>query len=231
VLYQIPPAIFYPAVIILIGTAGELGHVLGLRLRRLEPGVADLSTLTGAAIGLLALLLAFSFSLALSHFDARRALLLEEANAISSSANFALLLREPAQAPILKLLRDYTVVRINLGIPLDPRALERDVDRSLVVQALLWPQAVAVTVVAPQSLPANRFVTSLNEMNNIHERRITALRYYVPVQVMVTLIGVAIVAMGVCRIQRWRSRGAPTYAPHDYECHSRRADCIGCRSR
>jgi hypothetical protein len=33
-------------------------------------------------------------------------------------------------------------------------------------------------------------------MNNIHERRLTALRYHVPVEVMFVLLGVAMVAMG-----------------------------------
>jgi ammonia channel protein AmtB len=45
-------------------------------------------------------------------------------------------------------------------------------------------------------LPVYRFVASLNEMNNIHERRLTALRYHVPGEVMFMLIGVAMVAMG-----------------------------------
>ncbi len=53
-----------------------------------------------------------------------------------------------------------------------------------------------MTAANPQSLPAYRFVASLNEMNNIHERRLTALRYHVPGAVMFMLIGVAMVAMG-----------------------------------
>lgn len=53
-----------------------------------------------------------------------------------------------------------------------------------------------MTAEAPQSLPVYRFVDSLNEMNNIHERRLTSLRYHVPGAVMITLIGVSMVAMG-----------------------------------
>ena len=43
-------------------------------------------------------------------------MVLEEANAIGSTGNFALMLPESAQAPILGLLREYTAVRISLGI-------------------------------------------------------------------------------------------------------------------
>jgi hypothetical protein len=91
----------------------EIGAWLGHNGR--ESDETDISTLTGATLGLLALLLGFSFSLALSRFDARQSLVLEEANAIGSTANFALMLPEPAQKPILYLLRTYTAVRVGLG--------------------------------------------------------------------------------------------------------------------
>jgi hypothetical protein len=193
-IYQVSLSVLYPATAILIIGAAEFGAWLGRRGN--ASNATDISTLTGAALGLLALLLGFSFSLALSRFDARRSLVLEEANAIGSTANFALMLPEPSQKPILSLLRDYTDVRIGLGVPYDPAKLERDIARSLNLQASLWKEAVAVTATAPQSLPTYRFVASLNEMNNIHESRLTALRYHVPGAVMFMLIGVAMVAMG-----------------------------------
>jgi hypothetical protein len=55
---------------------------------------------------------------------------------------------------------------------------------------------LAVTATEPQSLPAYRFVASLNEMNNIHESRLTALRYQIPGAVMFLLVVVAMVATG-----------------------------------
>ena len=194
-LYEIDLIVLYPGALILIAGAAGLGAWIGWRSRQTENGAADVSTLTGAALGLLALLLAFSFYLALSRYEARRGLVLEEANAIGSAANFALMLPEPAQRPILSLSRDYVAVRIGLGVPFDPAKLDRDIARSVDLQIRLWQQAVAITAAAPQSLPAYRFVASLNEMNNIHEARLTALRYHVPAAVMLMLIGVAMVAM------------------------------------
>jgi hypothetical protein len=195
-LYDSNLVVLYIAAFILVAGAAGLGSWIGRRTAGAANGGADFGTLTGAALGLLALLLGFSFSLALSRYEVRRSQVLEEANAIGSTANFALMLPEPAQGPILSLLRDYAAVRIGLGVPFDPAKLDRDVARSLEIQTKLWQQAVAVTAAAPQSLPAYRFVASLNEMNNIHERRLTALRYHVPGEVMVMLIGVAMVAMG-----------------------------------
>lgn len=195
-LYELDPAIVYPVILLLVAGAAELGKELGKRFPHDEAGSAHLGTLTGAAIGLVGLLLAFSFSMALSRFEARRNWVLEEANAISSAANFALMLPQPVQKPILDLLRDYTEVRIGLDIPFDPAKLDNDIARSILIQNRLWRQAVAVTATAPQSLAVYRFVASLNEVNNIHERRITALRYNVPTPVMIVLVGSAMMAMG-----------------------------------
>jgi hypothetical protein len=115
-------------------------------------------------------------------------LVLQEANAIGSTANFARMLPESAQGPVLGLLRDYAAIRVTLGVSAEPSKMEKDVAQSLDIQARLWRQAVAVSSAAPQSLPVNRFVASLNEMNNIRESRITALRYHVPGAVMAMLI-------------------------------------------
>jgi hypothetical protein len=195
-LYEGNLVVLYTAVFILIVGAAILGAGIGSRSRTTDEGASDIGTLTGAALGLLALLLAFSFSLALSRYEARRTQVLQEANAIGSAANFALMLPKPVQKPILDLLRDYTEVRIGLGIPYDPAKLKRDVQRSLDLQGKLWQQAIVVTAAAPQSLPVHQFVGSLDEINNLHESRLTALRFHVPAEIMFMLVGVAMVAMG-----------------------------------
>jgi hypothetical protein len=195
-LYASELMFLYPGLIILLEGSAGTGAWLGRRFRDATTEGADIGTLTGAALGLLALLLGFSFSLALSRYDARRALVLEEANAIGTTANFALMLPEPARGQILSLLRDYTEVRIGLGAPYDPSKLNRDIAQSLDLQARLWRQAAAVTEAAPQSLPAYRFVASLNEVTNVHESRLTALRYHVPDVIILMLTSVAMVAMG-----------------------------------
>jgi hypothetical protein len=194
--YGLSLLVLFAAAIILIAGAGQFGNWIGLRSHRAGTVETDAGTLAAAALGLLALLIAFSFSIALSRYDARRDMVLEEANAIGSTANFALMLPHQAQRPILSLLRDYAAVRVGLGVPYDPRKMEKDIARSLTLQARLWQQTVAVTAAAPQSLPSYRFVASLNEMNNIHERRLTALRNHIPVAVVLMLIGTAMVAMG-----------------------------------
>jgi Protein of unknown function (DUF4239) len=185
----------YPIIIILFAGAAEVGAWGGRYLRGSGNKGEDMGTLAGSALGLLALLLAFTFSLALSRYEARRALVLDEANAIGSTANFALMLPEPAKGSVLSMLRDYCAVRIGLGVPFNPEKLERDVAKSLDLQSRLWQQAVAVSAMAPQSRPASQFAAALDEMVKIHEKRLMALRYHIPNAVFVMLLAVAIVAM------------------------------------
>ena len=175
----------------------EIGRALGRRSRLRRPDEdKDASGLAAAALGLFALLIAFTYSLSLSRYDARRHEVLEEANAIGTAANYALMLPAENRAPVLRLLRDYTRVRTSLGVPYDDAKFERDIASSTRLQQALWAQAVQVTQAEPLSLSAYRFVSALNEVNNISEARITALRNHDPATVLIMLIGVAFVAMG-----------------------------------
>jgi Protein of unknown function (DUF4239) len=184
----------YPLVIVIFVGAVELGGWIGWRFHRKKIRSEDLETLTVSTLGLLALLLAFTMSHALSRYEDRRSLVVEEANAISSTAHLTLMLPKQEQAPILSMLRDYLAVRIGLGVPYDPAKLERDVAKSTDLLARLWQQAVAVS--EPQTLAANRFINSLDEMSKIKERRLAALNYHIPNAVVLMLLGVAMIAVG-----------------------------------
>lgn len=194
--YGLSAAILYPATVVLISAAGEIGNRAGLRHRGTSERTDDIGILTGAALGLLALLLAFSFSIALTRYDARRDAVLEEANAIGSAANFALALPEAARRTVPGLLRDYAGIRVALGVPFDPEKLAADVAASLEIQNRLWAEGMVLTAASPQSLPVFRFVGSLNDLNNIHETRLAALRAHVPSEVMFMLLVVSSVAIG-----------------------------------
>jgi hypothetical protein len=153
-----------------------------------------MTTLTVSALGFLALLLAFSLSHALSRYETRRSLIVDEANAIGSTAHLATMLPPQAQPEILRLLREYLAVRTNLGRPYDQAKLDRDATTSRELLTKLWEQAAPIS--DKQSLPAHRFITALDEMTTIQERRLISMRYYVPSAVLFILLWLAIVALG-----------------------------------
>ena len=109
----------YPlAVIFSIGLAailivGEIGWQLGIHAKG-EAG-SNFSTLESAMLGLLALMLAFTFSMALTRFEARRDALLNEANAIGTTA---------PTAPAYYLSHNVLALKYS-GVRVSPGAVQR----------------------------------------------------------------------------------------------------------
>ena len=113
--------------------ASEIGHRFGRRTA--ARGGNDVATLEGAVLGLLALMIAFTFSMALSRFEARRDAVLNEANAIGSTALRARLLPEPQRTELLKLLREYVTIRLDTtGRLASQTELAAAIDRSNVLR-------------------------------------------------------------------------------------------------
>src|SRR6516225_454845 len=104
----------------LIVAASEIGRFLGVRVG--NQGGDNVSTLEAAVLGLLALMIGFTFAMALSRFEARRDAVLNEANAIGTTALRARLLPEPERKEVLKLLREYVQTRLDSRSGPRPRA-------------------------------------------------------------------------------------------------------------
>src|SRR5215469_1928250 len=134
--------------IFLVGVAAillaiEMGHWLGVRAA--GKGGDNISTLEGAVIGLLALMVGFTFAMALSRFEARRDAILAEANAIGTTALRARLLPEPHRKEVLGLLRDYVRVRLNITQRVASAAeLNAAIVRSGEIHEALWQQTKLV---------------------------------------------------------------------------------------
>jgi hypothetical protein len=101
---EYPLLLIFLASIVIILVASEVGRCLGVRAG--GQGRENVSTLVGAIFGLLALMIGFTFAMALTRFEARRDAVLNEANAIETTALRASLLPDPHNAEALKLLRE-----------------------------------------------------------------------------------------------------------------------------
>src|SRR4249919_3907539 len=73
---------------------------------------AAVGAMVGTALGLLALLLAFTFAKAADHYHARRVALFDEASAIRTMYSRTSLIAEPQRTEIRKTLRDYVESRL-----------------------------------------------------------------------------------------------------------------------
>src|SRR5262245_25653666 len=96
---------------ILAGLA-EVGYRVGLRLftTKDEARRSQIGGVQGAVLGLLGLLLGFTFSMGVSRYELRRDMVLKEANTIGTTWLRAGLLPESHRVPARDLLRQYVDV-------------------------------------------------------------------------------------------------------------------------
>jgi hypothetical protein len=192
-LEQYPLLTIFAVSLVAILGASEIGRLLGVRAT--GRGGDDVSTLEGAALGLLALMIGFTFAMALARFDARRDAVLNEANAIGTTALRARLLPAPHRAEALKSLREYVQIRLDITQRASSVAeLKATIDRSNEIQEALWQNAMALAAKDTGLVPTGLFIQSLNEVIDSQGKRLAAVYSRVPNIVLVALYVVAIAA-------------------------------------
>jgi len=173
----------------------EGGYRLGRRWqeRTLDEKEGPTGMIVGSLLALLGFLLAITMGMASDRFDARRSLVLTEANSIGTTYLRAGYLAEPAASDVRGLLREYLPLRIApTNAPVSPEALSRAAE----IHAKIWSIAEDLARKSPDSVVLAIFIESLNQMIDLHETRITAGVYSrVPVTVIILLITGTIVTL------------------------------------
>lgn len=172
-------ALFLATLFICVGSiecGAAIARFLVRRQADREPD-GPLGAMVGAIMGLLALLLAFTFGLAADRFEARKQLVLEEANAIGTTWLRAGLLPEARQAEIRRLLTEYAEARVSIR-PNTIDAVLRQADQT---HQKLWAetQLLAQQDMDPQL--RSLFIISLNQLIDLHQsRRTIGIQYHIP---------------------------------------------------
>ena len=100
--------------------ARELGGWIHRRTRGSsgprEDEESDKGLILSGLLGLLALLIGFTFSLSLNRYDVRRAIVVEEANTIGTAEMRVRLLASPDNARLARMLQDYARTRLAYGL-------------------------------------------------------------------------------------------------------------------
>lgn len=173
--------------------AAGAGNAVRQLQRRLSEGREQAersqeSYLVGSMLGLLALLLAFSFSMAIDRYEERRHLVVQEANAIGTAYLRTQLLDEPHRARLSGLLVEYTDNRIALGT-----AEREDVGGQLNVNDRLLTQIWAAVAAARDSAHAHGISTPIlmtfNEVIDLDTERKVARLVRVPAPILLLLYG------------------------------------------
>lgn len=173
----------------------EVGRRLGRRLGKQEEAARPgLGAVEAAVFALLGLLIAFTFSGAASRFDARRGLIVEEANAIGTAWLRLDLLPPAAQPELRDLFRRYLDARLaGYGKMPDVKAAFAEFARANGLQGEIWKRAVPACQASPSPLTA-LVIPALNQMFDITTTRAMAAKTHPPAVVFVMLGILALVS-------------------------------------
>ena len=180
--------------------AGETGFRLGTRL---ESGVEEttksqVTSLQGAMLALFGLLLAFTFAMAVSRYDLRKQLVVEESTSIGTTYLRAQLLPEPYKSEISRLLRDYVDIRLEFfAVGADPERVAQVSEKTESMQDEIWAQATAAGSLDPRAVTTSLFLQSLNETIDLPTKRLAALQNRIPEVVILLLFFGGMLAVGV----------------------------------
>lgn len=188
-------------VFVLFAVLGLAAYEIGFRVgswwqeRTPDEKEGPTSMLVGSLLALLAFLLAVTMGMASDRFDTRRALVLDEANAIGTTYLRAGYLPQPAADESRELLREYAPLRVNVT---DRAQLQANLERSEEILADLWTIAEDLARPDPDSEMLGLYVDSLNQTIDLNETRKSAIVYArVPETVVILLVLGALLTLGM----------------------------------
>jgi hypothetical protein len=176
----------------------EVGYRLGrhhLAVGGTAPSSGQIGAIQAAMLGLLGLLLGFSFAGAQSRFVDRQDLVVKEANAIGTAHRRADLLPDPDASQMRQVLAEYVAYRLkasqHIGTGLEPAA-EAEAAR---FHARLWQVAKDGSLTRPEL--AKAVLDPVNAVMDLHAARTAARRRHLPFVVLLLLISCSMLSMSV----------------------------------
>jgi hypothetical protein len=175
----------------------ELGYRLGLQSKRetSERLVSHTGSIQAALLGLLALLLGFTYSQSLSRYELRSEAVVSEANAIGTTWLRAHMLPVSVRESVLEDLRNYQDLRVKAGSVslVERRARESLLQDSQILVSRLWQSALQAAKEDPNPITTGLFIQSLNGMIDSFGSREAALNRHVPEVVLFLLFGTLLI--------------------------------------
>jgi hypothetical protein len=189
-----------------------LGRWLGRRAvaRYGTASVPSISSLEASVFALLGLLIAFTFSGALSRFDVRRNQAVDEVNAIGTAYLRIDLLPASAQPLLRETFRKYVDARIETyrALP-DLEAARLELALSQDLQREIWAHALAAMRMPESRLDAELLVVpALNQMFDVMTVRVAATQIHPPLVVYWMLFALA---LGSALLAGYQSAGEKDY--------------------
>jgi hypothetical protein len=191
--------------------ARECGYLLRKR-RKASASAGDAEAGDGftmtSVLGLLALLIAFSFSLSLQRYDARRELVISEANALGTTWLRTDLLDEADRTRLQTLLSRYIDIRVEFGTASTPEQEATAFRKTEAMQQELW-EATSEVVAPFRTTPlAALLVTTTNESIDLAATRKATREARIPPRILLVLMIYALIAAAMVGYEKGHHRAA-----------------------
>jgi hypothetical protein len=182
-----------------LALAHEIGYIVGRRAKGRGKETAGLAAVQGAMLGLLGLLLAFSYAGAAQRFTDRQALLVREVNAVGTLHLRTEVLAEPSRGALRAAVSEYIRARIQLSDAHDDASVRELMNHLTVLQDRMW--VAGRDGVASSPALAVVVLPAINDVLDLFAERNAAVDRHLPGLVLVLLFmsaaaSVATVAYG-----------------------------------
>lgn len=200
----IPIWILFAGTVLLMALFIEFGFRLGSKARASakKAQTSQVRAIMGAALGLLAFTLAFTFGAGQSHYESRVQDLAEEARIARIAFMQAGLLEEPRRTRAKNLLKDYVELRPDSRDPNDKPTqvrLAELLEKAEEYQRELWLLAVAATTNDESHSPVvqnDAFTNSVLALIDVHYKRLhSAVMNRIAPTVWITIYLMAVLSM------------------------------------
>jgi hypothetical protein len=178
------------------------------RRNRESDAEADDGFSVTSVLGLLALLIGFTFSLTLQRYDTRRELVTSEANALGTTWLRTQLFDESDRARLQAVLRRYVDVRIEFGAAGTPEQEQAAYRKTEALQQELWDAATRAVTPYRTTPLASLLVTTTNESIDLAATRMAAREAHTPPRIIRILVIYALIAAGMMGYKKGRHRAA-----------------------
>jgi hypothetical protein len=153
--------------------------------RNPEQSLEDLGAINGTLLGLLALLLAFTFGMSNSRFDTRRQLIVQEANAIGTVVLRTEIYPDSMRHLLKGQLKEYLEARIAfLEAGMDEKKLISTYVKANEISSTIWSTAATYARVDDITTRTSELLPALNEMIDLTTTRRAAGEATIPDSIM-----------------------------------------------
>jgi hypothetical protein len=203
-LFQTPAILICGLLFLLMIASNRLGYYVVQRANQQGAGTAGegLGAIEGSLLGLLALLLSFTFSMSASKSDTRRQIIVQEANDIGTAILRCDLYPDSARSKLKPMFSDYLNARISYyQAGIDETKLNQSLQQSNEYSGRIWKFVTGLSQDKENTFRSQQMVPALNAMMDIATTRDADRNAHVPESIywllfLLTITGSFIVGYG-----------------------------------